>query len=95
MRPLTRNVLLGALPFYMSSRAGGLTDTNTCSYRRRMTEHQYEARCVCGNRWRVYRTYVDENADDDPSATCIDCGADTFALTDVGERRSAGRDMQA
>ena len=59
-----------------------------------MTERQYEARCACGNRWRVYRTYADEDVDDDPIATCIDCGADTFDLTDVGERRSAGRDMQ-
>jgi hypothetical protein len=27
-------------------------------------------------------------------ATCINCGADTFDLTDIGEVRSAGRDMQ-
>ena len=62
-----------------------------------MIQHQYEARCACGNRWRVYRSYrEDENiGDDDPRATCIECGADTYDLTDIGERRSAGRDMQA
>ncbi|MGO9873812.1 MAG: hypothetical protein ACLPVY_08420 [Acidimicrobiia bacterium] len=56
-----------------------------------MTEHQYEARCECGNHWRVFRTEVDE--DDDPMATCINCGADTYDLVDIGEVRSAGRDM--
>jgi hypothetical protein len=55
-----------------------------------MTQHQYEARCACGSRWRVYR---DED-DDDPMATCIECGADTFDLIDIGEERRAGRDMQ-
>jgi len=51
-----------------------------------MTEHHYEAQCACGARWRVYR---DEN-DEDPMTTCINCGADTFDLTDIGEPRSAG-----
>jgi len=37
-----------------------------------MAVHQYEARCVCGNRWRVYRTAADD--DEDPMATCINCG---------------------
>ena len=62
-----------------------------------MTQHQYEARCACGNRWRVYRSYREhENVDEhDPSATCIECGEDTYDLTDIGERRSDGRDMQA
>ena len=56
-----------------------------------ITEHQYEARCECGNHWRVYRTEVGE--DDDPMATCINCGADTYDLVDIGEVKSAGRDM--
>jgi predicted nucleic acid-binding Zn ribbon protein len=58
-----------------------------------MPVHQYEARCVCGNRWRVYRNDVE--GDDDPMATCVNCGANTFDLTDIGEVRSIGRDMQA
>jgi hypothetical protein len=53
-----------------------------------MAEHCYEARCSCGMRWRVYRTRDDD--DDDPMSTCINCGADTFDLTDIGEVRSAG-----
>jgi hypothetical protein len=57
-----------------------------------MPVHKYEARCDCGNHWRIYRTDV-EDGDDDPMATCINCGADTFDLTDMGEERSAGRDM--
>jgi hypothetical protein len=48
-----------------------------------MAEHQYEARCVCGNEWRVYRTDVGEN--DDPMATGIRGGADTYDLTDLGK----------
>ena len=32
-------------------------------------------------------------AGDDPMATCVEYGADTFALVEVGEHRSAGRDM--
>jgi hypothetical protein len=56
-----------------------------------MTDHQYEARCPCGSRWRVYRP---DDDDDDPMATCINCGEDTYDLTDAGEIRSAGRDMQ-
>jgi hypothetical protein len=55
-----------------------------------MTDHQYEARCPCGNRWRVYRP----DDDDDPMATCINCGADTYDLTDAGEIRAAGREMR-
>jgi len=39
-------------------------------------------------RWRVYRTRDDD--DDDPMSTCLNCGADTFDLTDIGEVRSAG-----
>jgi hypothetical protein len=50
-----------------------------------MTEHQYEARCACGARWRVL---LEE--DDDPMSTCLACGADCFDLTDIGEVRSAG-----
>jgi predicted nucleic acid-binding Zn ribbon protein len=65
-----------------------LTNANRCSYGVRMPQHQYEARCACGNRWRVYRADGD---DDDPMATCINCGADTFDLTDIGEVRSAGK----
>ena len=56
-----------------------------------MTGRQYEARCVCGNESHVYRT--DVGPDDDPMATCINCGADTYDLADIGEVRSAGRDM--
>ena len=74
-----------------STRCARLTDTNVRSYRVEMPDRQYEARCTCGNRWRVYRTDADDN--DDPMATCIDCGADTYDLTDIGEIRSAGRDM--
>lgn len=59
-----------------------------------MVQHQYEARCACGNRWRVYRTYDEGEGEGDPMATCIDCGADTFDLTDIGEVRSAGRDVE-
>src|SRR5438105_1584807 len=70
-----------------------LTETNTCSYSGWMVQRQYEARCVCGNRWRVYRTRTEDEEDDDPMATCINCGAATFDLTDIGEVRSAGRDM--
>ena len=68
-----------------------LTDTNICSYHTPMGIHQYEARCVCGNNWRVYRNDVGDG--DDPMATCIACGADTFDLTDIGEDRFAGREM--
>jgi hypothetical protein len=49
---------------------------------------QYEARCACGNRWRVYRNDVHD--DDNPMATCVNCGADTFDLTDIGEVHSVG-----
>jgi hypothetical protein len=38
-------------------------------------------------------TEGDVGEDDDPMATCINCGADTFDLTNIGEVRSAGRDM--
>jgi hypothetical protein len=47
---------------------------------------QYEARCRCGSRWRVYRPLTED--DDDPMATCISCGEDTFDLTDAGEVRA-------
>jgi hypothetical protein len=40
----------------------------------------------------VYRER-DEDDDDDAMATCVACGADTFDLIDVGELRSAGRDV--
>ena len=53
-----------------------------------MTEHLYEARCECGASWRVL---LEE--DDDPMDTCVNCGADTFDLTDIGEIRHAGRDV--
>ena len=56
-----------------------------------MTDQQYEARCECGNEWRVCLADVDD--DDDPMATCINCGVATYDLTDVGEVRSAGRDL--
>ena len=32
-----------------------------------------------------------EDPDDDPMATCIACGADTFDLSDIGEVRNAGK----
>ena len=50
-----------------------------------MAEHLYDARCACGAAWRVY---LEE--DDDPTATCLACGADTFDLADLGEVRNAG-----
>jgi len=53
-----------------------------------MTEHRYEARCTCGAEWRL-----ELEEDDDPMATCLNCGADTFDLTDIGEIRHAGRDV--
>jgi hypothetical protein len=51
-----------------------------------VTEHRYEAHCECGAEWRLFL----EEEDDDPMATCLACGADTFDLTDLGEPRSAG-----
>ena len=68
----------------------GLTHTNACSYAGCMAAHEYEARCACGQRWRVYS---EDDEDDEPMATCTACGADTFDLSDMGEVRSAGRDM--
>jgi hypothetical protein len=38
-------------------------------------------------RWRVY---LPDGIDDDPMATCINCGEGTYNLTDIGELRSAG-----
>jgi len=70
-----------------------LDDTNICSYRVGVVLHQYEARCACGQCWRVYRERDEDDDDDDAMATCVACGADTFDLTDVGELRSAGRDV--
>lgn len=58
-------------------------------YRQFVAEHDYEARCACGNEWRVRLEY-----DDDVMATCIACGADTFDLADIGEVHSAGRDVE-
>ena len=55
---------------------------------KRVTEHRYEARCACGAEWRL-----ELEEDDDPMATCIACGADTFDLTDIGDIRRAGRDV--
>ena len=48
-----------------------------------VTEHLYEARCVCGAAWRVL---LEE--DDDPMATCMNCGDDCFDLTDLGADRT-------
>jgi predicted nucleic acid-binding Zn ribbon protein len=53
-----------------------------------MTEHLYEVCCPCGAAWRVL---LEE--DDDPMSTCLNCGADCFALTDIGEIRHAGREV--
>jgi len=50
-----------------------------------MAEHDYEARRACGNVWRVRLEY-----DDDATATCLACGADTFDLIDLSEVHSAG-----
>jgi hypothetical protein len=55
---------------------------------RRVAEHLYEAHCACGASWRVL---LEE--DDDPMSTCLNCGADCFDLTDIGEIRHAGRDV--
>jgi hypothetical protein len=46
---------------------------------------QYEARCECGATWRVYRNEDDE----DPMATCIACGADTYDLVCQGDERAS------
>jgi hypothetical protein len=51
-----------------------------------MTVHQYEARCACGMRWRLYWT----DSYDEPFGTCINCGDFTYDLTDIGEIRNAG-----
>ena len=53
-----------------------------------VAEHDYEARCACGNEWRVRLEY-----DDHTMATCLACGADTFDLTDIGEVHPAGYDV--
>lgn len=50
-------------------------------------EHQYDASCACGASWRLVLE-VDE--DTEPMAECLNCGADTFELTDIGEIRNAG-----
>jgi hypothetical protein len=55
---------------------------------RLVTEHLYEARCACRASWRVLR-----EEDDDAMSTCLNCGADCFDLTDIGEIRHAGRDV--
>lgn len=52
-----------------------------------MAEHQYDARCACGASWRLALEF-DESTE--PMATCLNCGADTFELTDIGEIRNAG-----
>ena len=46
---------------------------------------------MCGAVWRVYVPVDDD--DTDPVGTCVACGADTYDLIDIGEARSAGRDM--
>jgi hypothetical protein len=46
--------------------------------------YQYQARCECGATWRVYLTTQTE----DPMATCVACGADTYDLTEEGEERA-------
>jgi hypothetical protein len=51
-----------------------------------MPQHQFEARCVCGMRWRIYR---DED-EEDPMAACIACGADTHDLADIAVARATG-----
>ena len=53
-----------------------------------MPVHQYEAKCECGMRWRVYFPADD---DDDPFGTCINCAKVTYDLTDIGETGNAGR----
>jgi hypothetical protein len=52
-----------------------------------VAEHPYEARCACGNEWRLL---LEVDDDTEPMATCLGCGADTFDLTDIGELRNAG-----
>ena len=84
------DVASGRVRFTAGGPTVDLTNPNTRSYRGAMVQHQYEARCACGNRWRVYRAEPEDD-DDEPMATCISCGADTFDLTDVGEVRSAGK----
>ena len=54
-----------------------------------MPEPDYEARCACGNEWRVRLEY-----DNDAMATCLACGADAFDLIDIGEVHAAGYDVQ-
>ena len=64
-------------------------DVARSTYGRGMAEHDYEVSCECGAQWRVRL-----EADDDAMATCLACGADTFELVDLGEVRSAGRDVE-
>jgi hypothetical protein len=51
----------------------------------RVVAVQYQAQCVCGASWRVYREEVEE----DPMSTCIACGEDTYDLTFEGENRAS------
>jgi hypothetical protein len=53
-----------------------------------VTEHLLETCWACGASWRVL---LDE--DDNPLSTCLNCGADCFDLTDIGEIRHVGRDV--
>jgi hypothetical protein len=48
----------------------------TISY---MGQRVYEAECICGLKWRVYR---DED-DDGHSSTCVECGAVVYRLVDI------------
>jgi hypothetical protein len=47
--------------------------------------YQYQARCECGAVWRVYRN----EAEDDPCATCVSCGAVTYDLVCEGDDRAS------
>lgn len=51
-----------------------------------VAEHEFDARCTCGAEWRLVLDVADEELDD-AMATCLACGADTFDLSDLGERR--------
>jgi hypothetical protein len=39
----------------------------------------YEADCVCGLRWLVYR----DDDDDGHSSTCVECGTVVYRLVDI------------
>jgi ANTAR domain len=82
LEEVANRVIQGLTRFRARETAGALATETMLP----MPQHQYEARCVCGMRWRIYR---DED-EEDPTATCIACGEDTHDLGDIGKARAAG-----